>query len=245
MRILSQLTSLALTLGAAAWLLGAGAPQDGAKPQDAPAAKPAAEAWKGEPYMLATCAASGRPLDVKGTRTTKVVGGYELKFCCGGCAEVVAKDPAKWVEKVDKAHADQQRAIYPLATCVVAGESLTDDDGKDVATEIVVGNRLFRVCCAGCAKKVKADPASFAAKLDAAAKEAQAKTYPLKTCVMNPKAEVSADSTEFVVAGRLLRTCCGRCKAKVLEAPYDYVMAVDAARAAAAKPSEEGSGKGE
>lgn len=227
-------TALLTQLGAAQALLPTPAAQDAGAKQEAQAAE-AKATWKGEPYMLATCAASGRPLDVKGSRTTKVVENQELKFCCGGCADVVAKDPAKWVEKVNAAHADQQRPIYPLTTCVVAGEPLVDDTGKDTATEIVVQNRLFRVCCGDCAKTVKADPAKYAAKLDAAALEAQAKTYPLTHCVNNPKAPVTAESTQFVVAGRLVRTCCGKCKDKVLENPYAYVMAVDAARAAAAK----------
>ncbi len=206
--------------------------------QDAAEQKPAAQeapAWKGEPYLLETCAASWRPLDVKGTRTTMVVNGQELKFCCGGCGDVVAKDPAKWVAKVDAAHADQQRPIYPLTKCVVSGEPLVDADGKDVATEVVVQNRLFRVCCPSCVKAVQKDPAKFAALLDAAVLESQAKAYPLGTCAVNPKAEVSADSTQFVIAGRLVRTCCARCKAKVLEKPYEYVMAIDAARAKAAE----------
>lgn len=240
MRILQQVHTLVLSLaclpalGAAQALLPAAPVQDAAPKQEAPAAD-AKAVWKGEPYMLATCAASGRPLDVKNSRTTKVVDNQELKFCCGGCAEAVAKDPAKWVAKVDAAHADQQRPIYPLTTCVVSGEPLVDAEGKDTATELVVQNRLFRLCCADCGKAVKADPGKFAAKLDAAALAAQAKAYPLTQCVQNPKAAVTADSTQFVVAGRLVRTCCARCKGKVLENPYEYVMAVDAARAAAAE----------
>lgn len=241
MRILHHATALLLSLAlaplaAAQALLPTAPAQDAAAPKQEAAAQPAA--WKGEPYMLATCAASWRPLDVKGTRTTMVVAGQELKFCCGGCGDVVAKDPAKWVEKVDAAHAEQQRPIYPMTTCVVTGESLLDDSGKDIATEVVVQNRLFRVCCGGCVKKVKADPGKYAALLDAAVLESQAKAYPVGTCAVNPKAEVNADSTQFVVAGRLVRTCCAKCKAKVLENPYDYVMAIDAARAAAAKGAE-------
>ncbi|MEZ6015130.1 MAG: hypothetical protein R3F49_08460 [Planctomycetota bacterium] len=222
------------------------AAQDADAKQDA--AVPAKAAWKGEPYMLATCAASWRPLDVKGTRTTMVVEGQELKFCCGGCGDVVAKDPAKWVEKVNAAHADQQRPIYPMKTCVISGEALFDADGKDTATEVVVQNRLFRVCCPSCAKAVKADPGKYAALLDAEVLKSQAKAYPVGTCVVNPKAEVSADSEQFVVAGRLVRTCCARCKAKVLENPYEYIVAIDAARAAAtggaapAKGAAEGAG---
>jgi len=240
MRILQFANALILSLallpqlGAAQALLPTPVAQDAAAKQEPPAAAEKA-AWKGEPYMLATCAASGRPLDVKGSRTTKVVENQELKFCCGGCADVVAKDPAKWTEKVNAAHADQQRPIYPLTTCVVSGESLVDANGKDTATEVVVQNRLFRLCCADCTKALKTDPAKYAGKLDAAALEAQAKTYPLTHCVNNPKAAVTAESTQFVVAGRLVRTCCAKCQAKVVENPYDYVMAVDAARAAAAK----------
>jgi hypothetical protein len=254
MRILQYANALILSLallpqlGAAQALLSTPVAQDAAAKQEPPAAD-AKATWKGEPYMLATCAASGRPLDVKGTRTTKVIANQELKFCCGGCADAVAKDPAKWTEKVNAAHADQQRPIYPLTTCVVTGEPLVDDAGKDIATEVVIQNRLFRLCCGDCTKAVKADPAKFAAKLDAAALEAQAKTYPLTHCVNNPKAAVTADSTQFVVAGRLVRTCCTKCQAKVLENPYDYVMAVDAARAAAAKgggaPVEAASGQGD
>jgi hypothetical protein len=254
MRILQYANALCLSLallpqlGAAQAMLSAPVAQDAATKQEPPAAE-AKATWKGEPYMLATCAASGRPLDVKNSRTTKVVENQELKFCCNGCADAVAKDPAKWVEKVNAAHADQQRSIYPMTTCVVTGEPLVDEAGKDIATEVVIQNRLFRLCCGDCTKAVKADPGKFAAKLDAAALEAQAKTYPLTHCVNNPKAAVTAESTQFVVAGRLVRTCCGKCKAKVVENPYDYVMAVDAARAAAAKgggaPVEAGTKQGD
>jgi hypothetical protein len=254
MRILQFANALILSLallpqlGAAQAMLSAPVAQDAAAKQEPPAAA-AKATWKGEPYMLFTCAASGRPIDVKKTPTTKVVENQELKFCCSGCADAVAKEPAKWTAKPNAAHADQQRPIYPLTTCVVTGESLVDAAGKDTATEVVIQNRLFRLCCAACEKDVKADPGKFAAKLDAAALEAQAKAYPLTHCVNNPKAAVTADSTQFVVAGRLIRTCCAKCQAKVVENPYEYVMAVDAARAAAAKggaaPAKEATGQGD
>ncbi len=245
MRILHHVTALLLSFAIAPLVAAQAmlpASQDAAPKQEpAAAAKPAA--WKGEPYMLASCAASWRPLDVKGTRTTMVVEGQELKFCCGGCGDIVAKEPAKWVEKVNAAHAEQQRAIYPMTKCVVSGEPLVDDAGKDIATEVVVQNRLFRVCCGGCAKAVKADPGKFAALLDAAVLESQAKAYPVGHCAVNPKAEVTAESTQFVVAGRLVRTCCAKCKAKVLENPYEYIVAIDAARAAAAAGGDAAGGK--
>ena len=72
--------------------------QEGAKP--APADKNAqetAQEWVGEPYTLETCAASGRPIDVKGTPQTVRFAGRELKFCCKGCADFVKKNPDKFL----------------------------------------------------------------------------------------------------------------------------------------------------
>ena len=46
----------------------------------APAKQEDAKAWAGEPYLLDFCAASGRPLDVKGSRTTH----------CRGCSPLTA-----------------------------------------------------------------------------------------------------------------------------------------------------------
>jgi hypothetical protein len=71
----------------------------------------------------------------------------------------------------DKDIAKAQRAAYPLNTCVVMGDKLSD---KPV--EVVVEGRLFRLCCSGCIKKVKADPAKYIALLDEAAKKNESKT---------------------------------------------------------------------
>jgi hypothetical protein len=190
-----------------------------------------AKVWT-EPYLLNTCAASGRPIDVKGTPTTKVVDGRELKFCCGGCAAAVAKDPAKWLSKVDKAITARQMAIYPTTTCIVSGEPLMED-GKDTGVSMVVNNRLFRVCCKMCARKVKADPAKYAAKLDEMAMRAQAKAYPLKTCVVASSNALGESPKQMMVGGRLVQTCCGGCAKKVKADPAKYVAVVDAAWAKA------------
>ena len=202
---------------------------DAKKAQDSDAKSDKDAGW-GEPYLLDTCAASGRPIDVKGTPTTKVIDGRELKFCCGGCADAVAKEPAKWLPKVDEMITARQVAIYPTDKCIVSDEPLMEGD-KDVATSMVINNRLFRTCCKMCAKKVKADPAKYAAKLDAMVMDAQAKVYPLGTCVVNPRAKLTADAESMVIGGRLVQTCCGKCAKKVKADPTKYVAMVDAARA--------------
>lgn len=186
-----------------------------------------AKVWT-EPYLLNTCAASGRPIDMKGTPTTKIIDGRELKFCCGGCAAAVAKDPAKWLPKVDKAITARQLAIYPTTTCIVSGEPLMED-GKDTGVSMVINNRLFRVCCKMCARKVKADPAKYAAKLDGMATEAQGKAYPLKTCVVASSNALGDSPKRMVIGGRLVQTCCGGCAKKVMADPAKYVAVVDAA----------------
>ncbi|MEM6675995.1 MAG: hypothetical protein AAF726_24310 [Planctomycetota bacterium] len=210
------------------------------------------EEWKGEPYLLEVCAASGRPLDVKNSRTTRVIEGRELKFCCEGCADVVEEEPEEWIPKVDEKIAERQAAIYPTTQCVIAGTELIKD-GEDVAEAFVVKNRLFRTCCPSCAKKVKADPEKYAEKLDQLAARAQAKDYPLEACLVNEDAELNAKSKKFVIGGRLLQTCCGRCEGKVRKDPAEYVAKVDAERAKAiaakrkekaAEPAEKKKGDG-
>lgn len=198
--------------------------------------KPAAEAkeWQGEPYMLETCAASGRPIDVKGTPQTAFFNGRELKFCCGGCADFVKKSPDKFLAKVDEKLIAQQAPIYPTDKCIVAGTPLKKGD-KDTGVDVMVGNRLFRVCCGKCAAKVKADPASFAGKLDALVLERAEKAYPFENCVVNEKRALGEKPKVFAIAGRPVKTCCSGCERKVRQEPLKYVSKIDAAVAEAMK----------
>ncbi|ACB74839.1 hypothetical protein [Opitutus terrae] len=64
-----------------------------------------------------------------------------------------------------------QKADYPLQVCAVSGEELGSmgepfdyihkEDGKP--------DRLVRMCCDGCVKKFKKDPAKYLKKIDEAA----------------------------------------------------------------------------
>jgi hypothetical protein len=196
-----------------------------------------AATWDGDPYLLTTCAASGRPIDVKGTPTTKVIEGRELKFCCGGCAAAVEKDPAKWLGKVDKAQIAAQAPIYPTETCCISGEPLMEKNAEGVmeyiGTDVIVKNRLFRVCCKMCAKKIMESPEASALMLNAAVVKAQGAAYALEACVLNDKGDITKESAKtFVIGGRLMKTCCGGCEAKVRANPTEYVAKVDAALAA-------------
>lgn len=89
-----------------------------------------------------------------------------VRLCCKACVRDFKKDPAKFIAMIDKQIVAKQRATYPVDSCVVSGGTLGDS-----AAEIVVGNRLVRLCCGGCEGKVRKDPAKYLAILDAAWKK--------------------------------------------------------------------------
>jgi YHS domain-containing protein len=57
---------------------------------------------------------------------------------------------------------------------------------------------------------------------------AQMPLYPLDTCVMSSK-PLGADSKNFLVDGRLVRTCCGRCEAAIKGDPAATLKKIDEA----------------
>ncbi len=119
-------------------------------------------------YPLQNCLASGRPIDVKGTPTNAVFGNQLMRFCCGGCANFVQKDPVrlkKAVETLEAAYISAQLPTYPMKTCVISGEPLGES-----TVNAVVGDQLVRVCCGSCEKKLNHNPRVYLAKLDAKVK---------------------------------------------------------------------------
>lgn len=65
------------------------------------------------------------------------------------------------------------KASYPLETCVVSGDKL--EGGKMgepidyIHKEEGMPNRLVRLCCKGCVRDFKSDPAKYLKKIDDAA----------------------------------------------------------------------------
>ena len=115
-------------------------------------------------YPLDNCLASGRPVDVKGTPANAVFGNQLMRFCCGGCATFVQNDPVrlkKAVETLEAAYIMAQMKTYPMNSCVISGEPLGES-----TVNAVVGNRLVRVCCNACEKKLNHNPRKYLAKID-------------------------------------------------------------------------------
>ena len=85
-----------------------------------------------------------------------------VRLCCPGCMKKLKKDPTKYLADINAAVIATQKKNYALVTCPISGEALPAEP-----TDIVIGERLVRLCCGGCADKARKDPTAMFAKLDA------------------------------------------------------------------------------
>lgn len=193
----------------------------------------------GDVYTLDTCPVTGKKLGSMGDPVVKVYDGREVRFCCAGCIKKFEASQEEYIEKIDAAMVKQQLPFYPLTTCVVLGGKL-GDMGKPV--DVVVGNRLVRLCCKGCQTKLEETPGEFIAKLDKAVIEKQKDTYPLDTCVVtgDKLGGDMGDPVEYVAGNRLIRFCCKGCIKEFEKNPAKYLKILDDAKAGkkASMPAE-------
>lgn len=111
-------------------------------------------------YPATTCINSGAEL--KNGGVSFIAGNRLFKTCCKNCQAKVEADPASFMAKLDQQVIDAQKADYKLTACPVSGEALGDSP-----VEVVVANRLVKLCCNGCKKGVDKDPIGLLGKVDA------------------------------------------------------------------------------
>jgi len=191
--------------------------------QDPPKAAPRI----GDAYPFGTCPVSGKKLGMMGDPLIKLYDGREVRFCCGGCTGKFEKNLAKSLAKIDAKIAADQMPLYPLTTSIVSGEKLPKKP-----EDIVHGNRLIRLA----GEKEKAAflkaPAKFLEALDKAVAAAQGKSYVLPDCPVSGEEFGSMGKPQdMVIAGRLIRVCCGDCFLDAEMAPAKYIAMVDVAMA--------------
>jgi len=114
-------------------------------------------------YPIDTCLISGKALDSKGDPVDLIVANRHVKLCCAGCVKPASADPAGTIAKLDEAVIAAQSADYKYKNCPTSGKAI---DSKGEPVNLVVANRLVKLCCAGCDKPVIADPAAAFKKLD-------------------------------------------------------------------------------
>lgn len=200
---------------------------------DKPATAKASERV-GDPYPLATCPISGGELGSMGDPIVKVYDGREVRFCCSACPPKFEKDLAANIAKLDQSIIKDQLPLYPLDTSVVSGKKLSKAaDAKPL--DFVYANRLIRVVDEAEKAEFLKDPKKHLATLDKAVIEKQGKDYSLTTCVVSGDKLGSADkheTTDVVIAGRLIRLCCDMCVKDLKKEPAKFIGIVDAARKA-------------
>jgi hypothetical protein len=114
-------------------------------------------------YPLDTCIISGKALDSKGEPVSIIVANREVKLCCGGCVKPASADAEKTIAKLDEAVIAAQSDDYKATKCPISGKEL-GSMGDPI--DLVVANRLVKICCAGCEKGVMKDPLAAFSKID-------------------------------------------------------------------------------
>lgn len=112
-------------------------------------------------YPLKACPISGKAFEEDAEPTDVFYGTRLVRLCCGRCAKSFAKDPSGSIAKLDAAYIAAQLPTYKGKTCPVSGEDL-GSMGEPI--NVLYGNTLVRLCCKGCVKSYKRNPAKFMAK---------------------------------------------------------------------------------
>ncbi len=174
-----------------------------------------------EPYPLDTCPVSSLELSAKGAPIIMMYEDREIRFCCKGCVMPFQKKSAELLEMIDKKIIEQQLPYYPMMTCPVSEEPLT---AMGEPVNLVYNNRLVRLCCNGCKKGFKKDPATYLATLDAAVITQQKPHYPFDTCpISGQKLGSMGDPVDVVVSNLLVRFCCAGCIGMFYQAPAAHL----------------------
>ncbi len=122
-------------------------------------------------YPLDTCVVDGKKLGGEGKAVEYVQGNRLVQFCSDACAKEFRADPAKYLSQLDQAIVEKQQKTYPLTTCVVSGEGLTEM-GKPV--NYIYAGQLVEFCCPSCKKDFDKEPAKYTAKIAEARKSGKA-----------------------------------------------------------------------
>jgi len=196
---------------------------------------PAAETFSGEAYTLETCPVSGEKLGKDGVTVVlsgmkdKNLDGTQMKFCCPKCEAAFKADPSKYLPAVNE-KLIAAAGTYPISTCLVM-----TDEGIDASSKTVVyHNRVYKLCCKKCVARFEKDPSKYEKAFESAVIAKQKAAYKATKCPISGEA-IDEKSTDVVIAGRLVRTCCSKCADKAKADPKATLAKVDAQIAAGEK----------
>jgi YHS domain-containing protein len=196
------------------------------------------------------CPVSGKPLGSMGEPVAVDVNGQTVYVCCAGCASAVTSNPAKYAAgRVEITVTSSTQADAALIArqkvCPVMDEPL-GSMGNPI--KVMVGNRPIFLCCKGCIKKIRAEPAKYLAMVygasvlrpeDAAVSlgkdEVRAGVFKVtaadapfvaaqKRCpVMDEPLDAMGGPFKVNAAGKAIYICCPGCAKKIAADPHKYL----------------------
>ncbi len=118
-------------------------------------------------YPLGTSIVSGRPLGEE--PLDFIIGNRHFRVTNAAERADVARDPARYLRAPDRAAIRAQAPGYAMPDkCPVQGDILASDTPID----LVVANRMVRVCCGRCARVVRLRPSQYLGMVDHANRRA-------------------------------------------------------------------------
>ena len=194
-------------------------------------------------YPLKECLVSGEKFTREAPAVSFVVDGTLLRTCCDDCVVKVKAEPAKYIERVHAAIKEQQRDSYPFDKCFVSDEAL-GSMGDPI--ELIHQGRLVRLCCKGCVKTFKKDPAKHMALIDEALIAKQRESYPFKKCIVSDEGlEAMGRPIDRLYGTTLVRFCCKGCIKDFEKNPQKVLAKIHEARAKHDKKRGEKGARGE
>lgn len=91
-----------------------------------------------------------------------------VRFASPDSVAKFEKDAATYLAKLDEAVIAKQKDTYPLDVCPIAEHK---PEGDKEPVNVVIANRLVRLCCENCRKDLYKDPVAVFSKIDVAAKK--------------------------------------------------------------------------
>ncbi len=192
------------------------------------------------------CPVSGKPLGSMGDPVAVDVNGQRVFVCCGGCVNAVKSDPAKYAAgrpqiTVAPATVADVSAIARQKVCPVMDEPL---GGMGTPIKVMVGDKPIFLCCKGCIKKIKADPAKYldivygggsAGSVPAGTEQVRAGIFKVsaedapfiaaqKMCpVMDESLDAMGGPYKVHAAGKAIYICCPGCAKKIAAEPQKWL----------------------
>jgi hypothetical protein len=120
-------------------------------------------------YPLESCIVAGGKLGSMGEPDNYIYQNRLVRFCCAGCRGQFDENATDFLTRLDKAAADEQRAAYPMQTCIVRGNRL---GSMGDPAEVILAGRLVRLCCPPCERELRHEPATYITQLDDAWRKA-------------------------------------------------------------------------